>query len=316
LQFFYHPDHLGSSNYITDASGEVYQHNEYFPYGETFVEERNNTEYTTYLFSGKELDVETGLYYFHARYYDPRTSVFLNIDPMSDKYPHQSNYTYCSNNPLNVIDPDGRDEWEINTKGKVTWKEKSDTHTLHAVGSDGKRTGASLTLKDRTIFDNLAKTGKDSNYTASFSVGDKNSKEDMLKVFKFAADNTPNAEWRIDKFRTDNGGIGYSVGTAHMMKAITSEQMGYKTSSVIAFIHSHPGAGKDWELGSMGFNHIKNDKMNYTKNSDVDYKMNVAAYKNPLYYTYFPISGNLWLVRDRDKPAFIRKVSSSAGFPF
>ena len=47
LQFFYHPDHLGSSNYITDASGEVYQHNEYFPYGETFVEERNNTEYTT-----------------------------------------------------------------------------------------------------------------------------------------------------------------------------------------------------------------------------------------------------------------------------
>jgi len=71
LQFFYHPDHLGSSNYITDASGEVYQHNEYFPYGETFVEERNNTEYTTYLFSGKELDVETGLYYFHARYYDP-----------------------------------------------------------------------------------------------------------------------------------------------------------------------------------------------------------------------------------------------------
>ena len=111
LQFFYHPDHLGSSNYITDASGEVYQHNEYFPYGETFVEERNNTEYTTYLFSGKELDVETGLYYFHARYYDPRTSVFLNIDPMSDKYPHQSNYTYCSNNPIMRIDPDGRTDF-------------------------------------------------------------------------------------------------------------------------------------------------------------------------------------------------------------
>jgi hypothetical protein len=57
LQFFYHPDHLGSSNYITDASGEVYQHNEYFPYGETFVEQRNGNEYTNYLFSGKDYPI-------------------------------------------------------------------------------------------------------------------------------------------------------------------------------------------------------------------------------------------------------------------
>ena len=34
LKFYYHPDHLGSSSYITDASGEVYQHEEYFPLGE------------------------------------------------------------------------------------------------------------------------------------------------------------------------------------------------------------------------------------------------------------------------------------------
>jgi hypothetical protein len=59
---------LGSSNYITDASGEVYQHNEYFLYGETFVKERNAAEYTNYLFSDKELDEETGLYYFGARW--------------------------------------------------------------------------------------------------------------------------------------------------------------------------------------------------------------------------------------------------------
>ena len=34
LQFFYHPDHLGSSSFITDVSGEVYQHVQYFPFGE------------------------------------------------------------------------------------------------------------------------------------------------------------------------------------------------------------------------------------------------------------------------------------------
>jgi hypothetical protein len=63
FQYFYHPDHLGSTSYITDASGEVYQHLEYFAFGETFVEEHSNTDRTPYKFNGKELDEETGLYY-------------------------------------------------------------------------------------------------------------------------------------------------------------------------------------------------------------------------------------------------------------
>jgi uncharacterized protein RhaS with RHS repeats len=70
FRYFYHPDHLGSTSYVTDASGEVYQHLEYFAFGETFVEEHSNTDRTPYLFNGKELDEETGLYYYGARYYD------------------------------------------------------------------------------------------------------------------------------------------------------------------------------------------------------------------------------------------------------
>ena len=63
-QFYYHPDHLGNSAFITDANGEVYQHLEYFPFGETFVEEHANQQRTPYLYNGKELDDETGLYYY------------------------------------------------------------------------------------------------------------------------------------------------------------------------------------------------------------------------------------------------------------
>jgi uncharacterized protein RhaS with RHS repeats len=74
FRYFYHPDHLGSTSYITDASGEVYQHLEYFTFGETFVEEHSNTDRTPYLFNGKELDEETGLYYYGARYYDASES--------------------------------------------------------------------------------------------------------------------------------------------------------------------------------------------------------------------------------------------------
>ena len=64
---------------------------------------------TPYKFTGKELDEETGLYYFGARYYAPRESIWLSTDPLAEKYPNMSPYNYCLNNPLNVIDPDGRD---------------------------------------------------------------------------------------------------------------------------------------------------------------------------------------------------------------
>ena len=67
----------------------------------------------SYTFSAKERDSETGLSYFGARYYSSDLSIWLSVDPQAAKYPHQSNYVYCSNNPLKVIDPNGEDEWEI-----------------------------------------------------------------------------------------------------------------------------------------------------------------------------------------------------------
>jgi RHS repeat-associated protein len=109
FRYFYHPDHLGSTSYVTDASGEVYQHLEYFAFGETFVEEHSNTNRTPYLYNSKELDEETGLYYYGARYYDPRTSVWQSVDPKMDKYPGVSPYNYCLNNPLILLDPNGAD---------------------------------------------------------------------------------------------------------------------------------------------------------------------------------------------------------------
>jgi RHS repeat-associated protein len=108
FQYYYHPDHLGSTSYITDASGEVYQHLEYFAFGETFVEEHSNTNRTPFLYNGKELDDETGLYYYGARYYDARTSIWASVDPLAEKYPNASPFIYCANNPVNLIDPDGR----------------------------------------------------------------------------------------------------------------------------------------------------------------------------------------------------------------
>ena len=107
MQFYYHPDHLGSSSYITNLEGEVVQHIEYVPFGEVFVEERNNIWNTPYLFNAKEFDEETGLYYYGARYYDPRVSLWISTDPQQENDVNISTYTYCGNNPVLFTDPDG-----------------------------------------------------------------------------------------------------------------------------------------------------------------------------------------------------------------
>ena len=130
LQFYYHTDHLGSSSYITNLDGEVVQHIEYVPFGEVFIEERNNIWNTPYLFNAKEFDEETGLYYYGARYYDPRLSVWISTDPKQDKYPNVSSYCYVIDNPVKLIDPDGKDSYLI------IWASQSDAYGHAAFGVD------------------------------------------------------------------------------------------------------------------------------------------------------------------------------------
>jgi len=98
---------LGNTAFVTDRLGEVYQHLEYFPFGETFFEEKNNSWRTPYLFSGKELDDITALSYYGARYYDSRTSVWQSVDPKSEQYAAISPYSFGANNPVRYTDDDG-----------------------------------------------------------------------------------------------------------------------------------------------------------------------------------------------------------------
>ena len=62
-----------------------------------------------YTFSAKEKDVETGLSYFGSRYYSSDLSIWLSVDPMSDKYASLSPYVYCADNPIKLVDPNGED---------------------------------------------------------------------------------------------------------------------------------------------------------------------------------------------------------------
>lgn len=61
------------------------------------------------LFNSKELDNETGLYYYGARYLDPTGAMWLSVDPLFEKYAGMSPYNYCAGNPVKFVDPDGRE---------------------------------------------------------------------------------------------------------------------------------------------------------------------------------------------------------------
>lgn len=104
---FYHSDHLGSSNVVTDVSGKQAGLTEFTPYGS--ISKQTGSYDPKYKFTGKELD-NTGLYFYGARYYDPELGRFITADSIVQApYDPQSlnRYAYCRNNPINYIDPTG-----------------------------------------------------------------------------------------------------------------------------------------------------------------------------------------------------------------
>ena len=104
--YFFHSDHLGSTNYLTDKEGVVQQSLVYMPYGEILSETK--TYSNPYKFNGKELDTETGLAYYGARYYSPELSVWYGVDPLMEKYPQNGAYVFCNANPVRFVDLDGK----------------------------------------------------------------------------------------------------------------------------------------------------------------------------------------------------------------
>ena len=67
--YYLHGDHLGTATYVTNNSGETTQFFVNLPFGETMAEQMMGDYDNPYKFNAKELDAETGSYYYGARYY-------------------------------------------------------------------------------------------------------------------------------------------------------------------------------------------------------------------------------------------------------
>jgi len=127
--YWYHPDYIGNVEFVSDRTGQPYQHFYYAPFGDPMVSQHVGTGSfnSDFRFNAKEYDEETGNYYYGARYYDPKVSLWMGVDPLAHKFPHQSPYMAMDGNPISKIDPDGRAA--ISTTGD------NDDILIH--GSDG-----------------------------------------------------------------------------------------------------------------------------------------------------------------------------------
>ena len=178
-------------------------------------------------FSSKERDVETGLSYFGARYYSSELSIWLSVDPMSDKYPSLSPYVYCADNPVKLVDPNG-EEWLVNQEGYVKEGENKSDKTLYAVQGIGNEFGYKLTYRNGwnkgqnismslSDIDLSAFTTDENGYSQIDLTG--NEKTGM-KMIRFLSQNT-NVEWsfwsgNIWNNETNTEVAFATLGTSHI----------------------------------------------------------------------------------------------------
>ena len=244
--FFYHSDHLGSTSYITDDKGNITQYDAYLPYGELLVDEHSSSEDLPYKFNGKQFDEETGLYYYGARYMNPITSLWYGVDPLAEKFPNIGAYVYCHGNPINMIDPDGRDDYKLNKNGQISFWRRTNAKTTDRIFSSDK----SHILINKGLASQLVK-----NQTRNGTIALTNKSDDAFKFFKFVADNT-NVEWNLIGERSDNGGVVFKLNSDFQS---TADVNTVNAGKFLFMLHSHPwGSNEGVTRASGNYNEYKN----------------------------------------------------------
>ena len=233
--FFYHSDHLGSTSYITDKDANITQFNAYLPYGELLVDEHSSSEEMPYKFNGKELDEETGLYYYGARYMDPKISMWLGVDPLAEKSLNTSSYIYCKNNPVQLVDPTGM-KWE-KPKEAEALKAKIDNKvaSLRTQISKDKERLANGNLKEKQI----------------------NKINDRINEAQMRIDNLENSREDIDFLGNEEEttfAFLKTEGGRHSVKRSSSGKILIETSSDALSIHEITHIIQSWQAGGLEFN--------------------------------------------------------------
>ena len=202
-----------------------------------------------------------------AQYYNSDLSIWISVDPMVDKYPNLSPYTYCADNPVRLVDEDGRDIWEISENGKIINRfEDKSIDQFHIVDSKGNCIAESETYNAGT-FNVLA-----DEYGKTLFIVNGNTDNDLCSSFEFFADNM-DIEWESmvtteGKMYLDSNQCGDHTGT---FKDIESNG-----ETIAIHCHNHPSgnptsSGIESKTGDIGFATKRPDTKCYIYTRDKGY---------------------------------------------
>ena len=279
---YYLQDHQGNNRVVVDKDGNVKETNHYYPFGGVFA---STGSVQPYKYNGKELDTKKGLnwYDYGARMYDLALGRWHVMDPLAEKYCGVSPYTYCKNNPINRIDPDGNDDYVIEPRGRLhnmtieSQRGKSEFDRLYNSSRTRKikRGNKSIKVSDTKLLSGMVKM--QTKHAGYKTAGSTQNLQDAAEVFKFAADNSK-AEWRLDVY-DDNGAKTAVVATKqsedHVQNADEAMDGLAVEGNQVVNIHSHPNP-----LGTKGgsSDDMRNAKSSPARNA-VYFKANQTLYE-------------------------------------
>jgi RHS repeat-associated protein len=119
---YYETDGLGSVSSLSNAAGALAQTHTFGSFGNQTASSGSLT--SPFRYTARELDSETNLYFFRARYFEPQTGRFLSEDPLGFSV-SKDFYAYVLNNPVNAIDPVGFEPYDLYEKTRKKLKKAS-----------------------------------------------------------------------------------------------------------------------------------------------------------------------------------------------
>jgi RHS repeat-associated protein len=149
VYYYYLQDHQGNNRVVINSSGAVQEYSHYYPDGMRYIPESStNAAAIPYRYNNKEFEAMNGLNQcdYGARRKYSWGSIWTTVDPLAEKHPEISPYVYCGDNPMNRIDPDGRDWFD-----KIRKLASGIFHAFSVNTSIGLQAGAKATIGGKGI---------------------------------------------------------------------------------------------------------------------------------------------------------------------
>ena len=241
-------DHLGSVRAVLNQSMTVLEQNDYYPFGLRHPNASLKTTANRYRYNGKEEIAADATSDYGARQYSAEFCQWLQVDLLAEKRYGISAYNFCSGNPINRIDPDGRDDYEINSKGEIVNRIKNkEADNIFILNKDGKRMeGQSISFKKGTITavrsPKINVKGKEGNIiTKQSTIFEIRGDDNATEFFEFLANpSNTGVEWTHAKIGTKEFEQNIIGSTHEKSSTAVGHYLNANNYTLKSVTHNHP----------------------------------------------------------------------------